>query len=78
MFFEIIENGSFSARSGMALKRCTYVDFEPAGGSFLKSSENTTFFTPFSATSGQLGWLKGAQSLRKMHIFAFGTCKIAR
>ena len=78
MFFEIIENGSFSARSGMALKRCTYVDFEPAGGSFLKSSENTTFFTPFSATSGQLGWLKGAQSLRKMHIFAFGTFKIAK
>ena len=77
MFFEILENGSFSSRSGMALKRCTYVDFEPAGGSFLKSSENTTFFTPFSATSEQFGWLKGAKSLGKPHIFFFGTCKIA-
>ena len=78
MFFETLENGSFLARSGMALKRCTYVDFEPAGGSFLKSSENTTFFTPFSATSGQLGWLKAAKSIGKTYIFLFGTCKIAR
>ena len=32
MFFEILENGSFLARSGMALKRCTCVDFNSAGG----------------------------------------------
>ena len=37
MFLDIFENGSFLARSGMALKRCTYVDIEPAGGSFLRS-----------------------------------------
>ena len=58
MFFEILENDSFPARSGMASKRCTCVDFDSAGGGIFEKLRKDHLFDSFFAHLGAVRVVK--------------------